>query len=226
MIPDKNLFIVTSALKPSVGAFTDEQRFSQTIATLKSLRKVVPDAIIIFSDVSIRTVSSLEKESIAGLCDAYIDLSEQPDVKLLSQNSQKSMAENVLMFFTLHTLKQNNLLKNVKRIFKFSARSELEESFDISEYDNLFGKYVFKTRIPTWREQKEPSHLLITRMWSMCPSLVDDYLGVIQKNIFLCEQGLDTEHAHFVNISQKYLIEFDKIHCWGWLAGNGQIEHY
>ena len=76
MILDKNLFIVTSSLKPVIGAFTDDQRFSQTIATLKSLRKVVPDAIIVFTDVSIRPVSSLEKESITGLCDAYIDLSE------------------------------------------------------------------------------------------------------------------------------------------------------
>ena len=207
MIPDKNLFIVTSSIKPVIGSFiigplTDDQRFSQTISSLKSIRKVVPDAIIVFADVSIRNLSALEKESIAGLCDAYIDLSEQPVVRHFSENEQKSVAENALMFFTLHTLKQNNLLKNVKRIFKFSARTELEDSFDISEYDNLFGKYVFKTRIPTWREQKEPSHLLITRMWSMCPSLVDDYLGVISKNLEVCNQGLDTEHAHFMNIKK------------------------
>jgi hypothetical protein len=37
---------------------------------------------------------------------------------------------------------------------------------------------------------------------------------------------IDTEHAHWVNIPKQYLIEFDKVHCWGWLAGNGQIEHY
>ena len=226
MIPDKNLFIVTSALKPAIGVFNDEQRFSQTISSLKSIRKVIPNAIIIFADASIRPVSSLEKESIASLCNAYIDLSEQPEVRRLSEGGQKSMAENALLFFTLLTLKQNNLLKDVNRIFKYSARTELEETFDISHYENLFGKYVFKTRIPTWREPKEPSHLLITRMFSMCSSLVNDYLGVIQKNIFLCEQGLDTEHAHFINIPQKYLIEFDNIHCWGWLAGNGQIEHY
>ena len=71
MILDKNLFIVTSSLKPVIGAFTDEQRFSQTISSLKSLREVIPDAIIIFADVSIRPVSPLEKESIAGLCNAY-----------------------------------------------------------------------------------------------------------------------------------------------------------
>lgn len=224
MIPDKNLFIITSALKPNSGVFSDDQRFSQTIATLKSVRSKVPEAIIVFSDVSVRPVSDLERETISGLCNFYIDLSQQPDVKSLSETGQKSTAENALLFFTLHTLKQNNLLKNVKRIFKFSARSELEDSFDIKEYDNLFGKYVFKKAIPTWMTNG-PQNLFITRLFSFCSSLVDNYLLIIQKNIPLTNQ-IDTEHAHWVNIPKEHLVEFDKVHCWGWLAGNGQNEHY
>jgi hypothetical protein len=120
-------------------------------------------------------------------------------------------------------LKQNNLLKDVKRIFKFSARSELEDTFDIKEYDNLFGKYVFKKAIPSWMNSTDS--LFITRLFSFCPSLVDDYLQVIQKNMPLLNR-MDTEHAHWVNIPNQHLVEFGKIHCWGWLAGNGQIEHY
>jgi hypothetical protein len=211
-----------------MGAFSDEDRFAQTIASLKSIRKQVPKAFIVFSDISLRPVSDLEKQAISGLCNAYIDLSQQPDVRQLSMNSMKSQAENALMFFTLHTLKQNNLLKDVKRVFKFSARSELEDTFDIKDYDNLFGKFVFKTKIPTWMSpvHNGATHLLITRMFSMCPSLVDIYLGCIHSNINLCNSGLDTEHSHLLTIPKQHLIEFDKLHCWGWLAGNGQIEHY
>lgn len=224
LIPNKNLFIVTSSLKPNMGTFSDDDRFAQTIASLKSLRKHVPDDFVVFSDASVRPISDLEKQTISGLCNAYIDMSQQPDVKHCSENRMKSQAENLLMFFTLHTLKQNNLLVGVKRIFKFSARSELEDTFDIKEYDNLFGKYVFKKSIPTWMTNG-PRNLFITRMFSFCPSLVDNYLGVIQKNLPMLNQ-IDTEHAHWVNIPKDYLIEFDKVHCWGWLAGNGQIEHY
>ena len=223
LIPNKNLFIVTSSLKPNMGAFSDDDRFAQTIASLKSLRKHVPDAFIVFSDSSVRLVSDLEKQAIGGLSNAYIDMSQQPDVKHCSENRMKSEAENLLMFFTLHTLKQNNLLKDVKRIFKFSARSELEDTFDIKEYDNLFGKYVFKKAIPSWMNSTDS--LFITRLFSFCPSLVDDYFGVIQKNMPLLNR-MDTEHAHWVNIPKEYLVEFDKVRCWGWLAGNGQIEHY
>jgi hypothetical protein len=142
----------------------------------------------------------------------------------------KSQAENVLMFHTLSTLKNSpqtsKLMNSVKRIFKFSGRSVLEDSFDIKEYDNMFGKFVFKTRIPTWMQQDQVSHLFITRLFSMCPSLIDTYLGVIQNNLRLVDAGYDTEHAHFANIPKQHLVEFDKIHCWGWLAGNGQVEHY
>jgi hypothetical protein len=225
MIPDKNLFIVTSSLKPNMGSFSDDDRFAQTIASLKSIRKILPEAIIVFSDVSIRPVSDLEKQAIAELCNAYIDMSEQPDVRRCSENRMKGESENILIFYTLHALKQNNLLKNVKRIFKFSARSELEDTFDIKEYDNLFGKYVFKKAIPTWRNTNTPPQLLITRMFSFCVSLIDNYLQVIQKNVPLLNQ-FDTEHAHWVNIPKEYLVEFDKVHCWGWLADSGQIEHY
>ena len=207
-----------------MGAFSDDDRFAQTVASLKSIRKQVPEAFIVFSDISLRPVTDLEKEAISGLCNAYIDLSQQPEVRKCSENHMKSHAENLLMFFTLHTLKHNNLLKDVKRIFKFSARSELEETFDITEYDGLFGKYVFKEAIPSWMNGG-PEKLLITRMFSFCPSLFDNYLQVIQKNLPSLNQ-IDTEHAHFLNIPREYLVEFDKIHCWGWLAGNGQIEHY
>ena len=224
MILDKNLFIVTSSLKPNMGVFNDADRFAQTIVSLKSIRKRFPAGFIVFSDVSLRPVSDLERETIARLSDAYIDMSQQPDVRGFSQNNMKSHAENALLFYTLITLRQNNMLKDVKRIFKFSARSELEVTFDIKEYDNLFGKYVFKKAIPTWMNNS-PDKLFITRMFSFCTSLLDNYFDVISKNMPLLDK-IDTEHAHWLNIPKEYLVEFDKIHCWGWLAGNGQIEHY
>jgi len=224
MIPDKNLFIVTSSLKPNMGTFSDGDRFSQTVASLKSIRKRFPAGFIVFSDISLRPVSDLERETIARLSDAYIDMSQQPDVRGFSQHNMKSHAENALLFYTLITLRQNNMLKDVKRIFKFSARSELEVTFDIKEYDNLFGKYVFKKAIPTWMNNSTDK-LFITRMFSFCTSLLDNYFDVIAKNMPLLDK-IDTEHAHWLNIPKEHLVEFDKIHCWGWLAGNGQIEHY
>ena len=230
IIPDKNLFIVTSALKPLMSPFSDGERFQQTVDGLSSIKKILPDAIIVTVDVSIRPLSQLEQMSISERSSYFIDMSQEKTVLQLSNVGQKSMAENVMMFNTLQTLRTHpntsKMMNSIKRIFKFSGRSVLKESFNISEYDNLFGKFVFKKRIPTWMNPPRVSDLLITRLFSFCPSLTDTYLQVIQENLPLIQRGLDTEHAHFVNIPNQYLVEFDEVHCFGWLSGNGKIEHY
>lgn len=233
IIPDNNLFIVTSALKPAIGAFSDEQRFEQTIASLKSIRNKLPDAIIVLADISIRPLTDLEKEVLQRNCNFMFDLTQDQNTNYCSINGLKSHAENCMMFAVLNELKRNpsfgKMMASVKRIFKFSARSELEDTFDMKEYDGLFGKYVFKKRIRTWMSEPKlgADHLFITRMFSLCPSLIDNYLIVIQKNLNSLANGLDdTEHAHYINIPKEYLVEMDMIHVWGWLAGSGQIEHY
>jgi hypothetical protein len=231
IIPDKNLFIVTSAVKPVIGVFDHDERFEQTITSLKSIRNKVPDAIILLVDCSVSTLTHDEKKLLTENSNIFLNLSSEPNCAHFSKTGMKSHAENAMLFFTLQTLKNNkdisNLLNTVKRIFKFSARSELDDTFDITEYDNLFGKFVFKDRLPTWMSnvQHGADHLFITRMFSFCPSLIDTYLQVIQKNMQVLDT-LDTEHAHFVNIPKDNLVEFVMIHCHGWLAGNGEIEYY
>jgi hypothetical protein len=225
MIPDKNLYIVTSALRPVTGVWTPEQRFEQTIKTLQSIREKDSKAIILLTDSSVKEVPEADKQTISGFCNFYYDLTQNEDVKKLSSIGHSSMAETALLFHTLSHVKMQPFIKDCKRIFKFSGRSMLEADFD-SEEHNIFGKYVFKKRIPTWMGQPQSgaSHLLITRMFSFCPSLLDNYLEVLVKNFNLLN-SLDTEHAHFVNIPKQHLVEFDKLHCFGWLSG-GSIEHY
>jgi hypothetical protein len=228
LIPDKNLYIVTSALRPIMGNWSFEDRFNQTVASVKSIREKDPKCIILLADVSLSPVPDMEKQILGQLCEYYYDLSSQPDVVQLSSNAQKSAAENVLLFFTLLHLKNDPVLKQVKRIFKYSSRSILEDDFNAEEH-NHFGKFIFKKRIPTWVNPPVSiaDNLFITRLFSFCPSLIDTYLGVIQKNLNLLNQypQLDTEHAHYANIPKEYLLEYDNLKVWGWLA-SGQIEKY
>ena len=46
-IPDKNLFIVTSALNANIGVVNMQNRMLQTIETLENLKKKVPDAMVL-----------------------------------------------------------------------------------------------------------------------------------------------------------------------------------
>jgi len=50
--PDKNLFIVTSALQANIGVVGNEERLKQTIETLENLKEKVPDAMVLLVDGS------------------------------------------------------------------------------------------------------------------------------------------------------------------------------
>lgn len=228
MLPNKNLFFVTSAIKALNTRFYNHvQRFEQTVATLDSIRQKVPDAIIVLADASVFHLRREEMEILLGKSNYFMDMNQVPQVHDYSSKDMKSWAEGALSFNALGVLKQQPFMADVKRIFKISGRSLLEDGFDLSAYDGLFGKYVFKKRIPTWMPQPihGATHLLITRMFSFCPSLIENYMQVCAKGELLY-QYMDFEHATFVNIPKEHLVEFDKIHVFGWLAGNGTIENY
>ena len=233
IIPDRKLFIVTSALNTDMGEIKREERLLQTIDGLKSLREKVPDAIVLFVDGSPHKVEEEKIKIISDYVDFVADFSSDEMISTFAVNHRKSEAESTLLMKTLLLLKQEpNLAKimlSVNRVFKLSGRTDLLDSFDIYEHDH-FGKYVFKKRIPTWLtdSRKEfATNLLITRMYSFCPSLIDNYLDSLRQIITITNQTrIDTEHAHFFNIDSDKLIELDKIHCRGTVAGTGALEIY
>jgi hypothetical protein len=234
LLPDKNLFIVTSALKPNIGVISNEDRFIQTVQSLESLRKHLPNDFIVLADGSPNEVEEEKYKELIKYVNGIVPWHYDSDVKNFAMTGQKSAAEIVLLFKMLILLKRDldlsQMLAQSKRIFKYSARTTLHDSFDITKYDNLFGKYVFKKRISTWMQDQRKEvvdHLLITRMFSFCPSLIDNYMMTLHRSLNdVMKYGIDTEHAHYNQIDKKYLIEFDTLHCEGIMAGSGEIERY
>jgi hypothetical protein len=227
-VKDKTLFIVTSALNPEMGIINREDRFNQTIDGLKSLRERMPGAIVLMVDGSPNKIEEEKVKALRAYVNFFADFSQDREILQFSSTSRKSEAENVLLFKTMLLLKQDDGLKevmeSVNRIVKLSGRTILIDGFDIEQHNHP-GKYVFKTRMPTWisDSRKEfATDLLITRMYSLCPSLIDDYLHMCALNVNLIDQThVDTEHAHFVNINKDLLVELDTIHCQGIMAGTG-----
>ena len=233
LIPDKKLFIVTSALNTGMGVVSAEDRLEQTINGLKVLRKVVPDAIVILAEGSPNKVEEEKFKELTEFVDFIADFSTDQDISMFAKNHKKSEAECVLLIKTMLLLKQEptmmKIMHSVDRIFKFSGRTDLLNSFNVYEHDH-WGKYVFKKRIPTWLTDSRKIHatdLLITRLFSLCPSLIDDYIQVLHKNIStIMQMRVDTEHAHFLNINKDLLVELDTIHCIGTVATTGTTEIY
>ena len=75
IIPDRQLFIVTSALNTGMGVITPQDRIDQTIRGLEILRKVVPDAIIVFAEGSPNKVEEEKFLQISQYVDFIADFS-------------------------------------------------------------------------------------------------------------------------------------------------------
>jgi hypothetical protein len=236
IIPSTDLFIVTSALRTSIGVIDDETRLKQTIEGLQSLRKAAPEAIILLVDASSKPIDEATTFQLVKFADKSISLFGDEDLMALANAGLKSQAEVTLLFKTLSIIKQHpelqKMMAGVRRVFKLSGRTNMLDGFNPREYDNQYGKYVFKKAIPSWlppQKQLESGcdHLYITRMYSFCVSLFDNYLNTLPAIYQTINQhGVDTEHAHYGNIDKGYTVEFENLHCEGVLAGNGQTERY
>lgn len=233
IIPNTNLFIVTSAINATIGAVNREDRIKQTLEGLKILREQQPNSVIILSDGGPVAIEEDVLKQFAPYINLAMNWSSDNDVTDFASAGRKSEAECVLLIKSLMMIQQEpalmQMMQGVKRIYKLSARTNLLEEFNDEEHDH-FGKYVFKKRMPTWiaDERKEQfTDLLITRMYSFCPSLISDYIQTLYKIIGgILKYHVDTEHAHYFYINKQYLVELDQIHCKGIVAGSGQSETY
>ena len=236
IIPNTDLFIVTSALRTSIGVIDDETRTRQTIEGLQSLRKAAPDALILWVDASSKQVDEATMAQVTQYCNKSISFFGDEDLMSLANAGLKSQAEVTLLFKTLSIIKQHpelqKMMAGVRRVFKLSGRTNMLEGYDPKAYDNQYGKYVFKKAMPSWlppQKQLESGcdHLYITRMYSFCISLFDNYLNTLPAIYQTINQhGVDTEHAHYGNIDKGFSVEFENLYCQGMLAGNGQLEAY
>lgn len=225
---------MSSALESARGIINKEDRLQQTIDTIENVKTKIPNCFILFSDGSPNIPSEKSREVIQSMVDFSVWMGNNEQIKQFAAAHKNSEAESCLLAITLLLFKQNvhlmKLLHSTKRIFKISARSELTEQFKIGIYDNsnLFGKYTFKQRIPTWISDKSiTTHLFITRFYSLCPSLIDDYIATLQRVLNSCvHYGIDFENAHFRELDKRKVVELQKLYCKGILSTTSKVEVY
>ena len=223
-----NIFIVTSCMKPSFGVINFEDRYKQTLETFDSITLKDPESLIVFSDSSVYPMTEEENETIQSKIHVSIDFSEDKNCKIFNQHGLKSYGENYMLLNTITQLKtiyDFNTLEG--RMFKLGGRCKLQESFDIQDFSNYHGKYIFKKRLNSWMSEDiqqtfGSTHILETRLYSWCFSLIDDYMNVITKNLETFKLGLDTEHSHLLNIDPDKLVELDTLNCECIMALSGQ----
>lgn len=210
----ESIFVVTSTINTNIGRIHRSERFLQTIETLESIKNHAPDSKIIFVENSLFPIGDQECQVISGLVDFYIDIGSRSLVRYFNIYGTKGAGESIMLLVALDLIEKNKI--SADRIFKLSGRYKLSTSFDLAEYynSNFDNKLIFKKR-----------HLFLnkfcldTRLWSFCSSLLNYSRTLLQESFrLLLFTGCTIEEAIFKNIDLNYLVEFEKIHCEGYLA--------
>jgi hypothetical protein len=221
-----NIFIIPSTIQPLFGVVNDDDRFNQTLETIESIKKYVSDdSFIILADSSARKLDEHKKNTLKNVSDMFLDYSDNETCQEFNKNWLKSHGENYLLWQSIQFI-QNNLNIDTARVYKLGGRCHLLPSFNVADHTSMTDMFVFKKRLVTWRTEEQQkifnsTHLLETRLYSWPYKFNNKYLGIIQKNFSLFAHGLDTEHAHFINIDKTELCEYDKINVGCIIAASG-----
>ena len=218
------VFIITSALNPLMGVFTKEQRYEQTLNTIKSIRSKVENSVIILSDTSPNPIPEEWIDNLVKLCDDVICLQDDT-VKFLTKHNLKTPSEIYNMSNAIRYLKYLNL-NDIDRVFKITGRAELTEDFDILFYKTpeVKNKYVFKNSVVSWISKEKK--LYDTRLWSFDYSSIDEVSEILVKSFELANRsGLDIEHVYYQLIPTEKVVEKDIVGLKCLVASDGTIRN-
>ena len=141
---NKNIVLVTSKIVVSKNPFsyvstrsiyTREQRFIQTINTIKSIRKYIPDCYIVLVDNS--EFNKIEYETIVNLTDYLINIIDDNVLNYYTNESPIKLFADIIqqLCFYEKFIKKINI-NNVLNFFKISGRYFINDTFNYSDYNN------------------------------------------------------------------------------------------
>jgi hypothetical protein len=218
-------FVLTSAICPNTGVFTKEQRYEQTLNTIKSIRSKVSNSFILLSDSGPNPVPEEWVENLQELCDDVIFVKDST-LEQLNMYRMQTPAEIHNMKNALSYLKYLNLL-GIDRVFKITGRAELTDDFNIIQYISnpaIKDKYVFKKSVDSW--MGKGLKLYDTRIWSFDYSMIDEVIAM-HSGAFntACSSGLDLEHVYYQLISPEKVVEKDVLGLRCYVASDGTVRN-
>jgi hypothetical protein len=216
----KFLFLIGSALKhfqeSEFSAFTEQQRFEQTLETIKCVREKAPTSYIILFECSYTSIEEEHKDILRDKCDLFLDFSDEPVLRAIYENIQKrpelitygkSLLETRGLLNTLYYIRKHNVFSDSQRVFKLTGRYLLNEYFDINDYKSKFleERYVIKKYeyLPQEAENYDEKELenvyaylygsqgmMVTGLWSFDRMLFNEIIESLEKAFRYMEKML------------------------------------
>lgn len=230
--------MITSAINTKFGVYTSEQRLSQTIDSIQTVRKYIPGAKVFLLEMAGIPLTNEQKEKLTAEVDNLIDFTSDPNViNLYNSTDNWDVVKNVteVMCFrkAIDTLSDSGNFNGLERLFKFSGRYLLNEDFDINfyhEYKNKSCIVVNKPRTSQFPyEVTGIKYQYMSRLWSW-PTVLTTEIGETYDNMLgymferLTNGGYaDIEHCLYKFLDSAKIIEKDPIGVSGNISPNGLL---
>jgi hypothetical protein len=210
-----NVFVVTSTINTNIGVIDSNIRYLQTLDTIKSIRKKVPNSFIILIDNSSLPLTNQQEEKLSQNVDKFLLIGDRKPCIEFNKIGFRSAGECYMLLEAIGTIKKLKL--DVDRIFKLTARYKLSDKFNVDEYIDIKEKYCFRPL------QETDNYSYHTRLWSFCYSIINDCEDMLRKSLVtITRDMINIEEAIFKNIDTNLVINKSIIHIEGALALTGE----
>lgn len=230
--------LLTSAANAKFSVYSPEERVEQTLKTVESVRKYIPDAFICMTDCGIPGIEGELKNKLVDAVDKFIDLSKDPNVNWIAanvshQDTVKNLTELVVVSKFFKLAKKHKWFDGYDRVFKVSGRYWLTDRFDITRYEkpDAKDKYVVSKKMLSQFTYDYTGQSLqyMLRVYSLDTTLLDDFimrLDTMSKHMQdrVNNKGyIDIEHLFCKFLPNDLVLEIARTGVAGNIAPNGQF---
>lgn len=228
----QRLFIITSALNTRFSKFDAEERLSQTLETVNSVREKIPDAKIVIIDCSGIPLSEDQIETFRFNSDWFLNMSNDPVIQHVYHSTEnwdivKNLCELAAFNSALRLLDEANVFDGVDRIYKLSGRYTLTDEFDPTIHDQYKDKIILTVKYATQFKNMEVPYQYMSRLWTwpVChteaiktfyTSAIKEFTERLEKNRYI-----DIEHLMYYFLPPEHIKEIRYIGVKGMLGPNG-----
>lgn len=226
--------MVTSAINTKFGVFTADQRLTQTIDTLASIRTRAPGAKVFLIEMAAIPLTESQKAVLAPLVNRIVDFNDDQDVKDIFNGSEnwdwvKNATEVMCFKQAVEQLREAGEFADIDRIHKISGRYTLSDVFDLTVFeqhpDKIVVKHKMNSQFPYNVTKVDKQYM--SRLWSWPVDITDNVLtayedGFVYIATRISEGGYcDIEHMLYKFLPQEFIHEVEYIGVSGNIGPNG-----
>jgi hypothetical protein len=232
----KYTFLISSAINTKFGVYKAEERMSQTLDTINSIKNKVENPQIILAEMSGAGITSEQVKIISDQVTYLVDFTVDPTVtKLYNATNNWDIVKNgteINCFIKLlKVCNDRKLFEGYNRIFKISGRYVLTDDFDISFYEqpDVLNKIVVggkkKSQFPI--EVTQQSWQYMSRLWSWPSESLIEVMQVYADgaNYFSERHAaggyVDIEHILAKFLNSEHVIEHKNLGIAGNISPTG-----